>query len=99
MSQPDAGASTTSPRFHVHPHSAHLTKNVPVPSPSGGTPIELDEEDEEHDYESLPVGAGAAVNMAAGAMVRIFLWVLISRFSVMVLGSWTFLIANEIGVT
>lgn len=28
------------------------------------------EEEEEIDYESLPVGAGWGVNMAAGAMVR-----------------------------
>ena len=30
------------------------------------------EEEEEHDYESLPVGAGWGVNMAAGAMVCYF---------------------------
>ena len=39
---------------HLHPHAAHL---------QGG------EDEEDHDYESLPVGAGWGVNMAAGALV------------------------------
>ena len=60
----DAGPSSTTPTLaatldqkqgvHIHPHSAHLQQ--------------VDEE-EEHDYESLPVGAGWGVNMAAGALV------------------------------
>jgi len=57
IAMPDAS------RVHVHPHSAHLEQ--------AHTP--LDAEDDEHDYESLPVGYGWGVNMAAGAMVSICL--------------------------
>lgn len=44
--------------LHVQPHGAHMH--------GAGT---VGDEDDEHDYESLPVGAGLWVNMAAGAMV------------------------------
>ena len=50
------GAAYTFPDIHVRPHGAH------VHSPDVGP--------EEHEYEALPLGAGWAVNMAAGAMVR-----------------------------
>jgi hypothetical protein len=38
---------------------------------SVGAVEQLEEDEEEHDYESLPVGHGWAVNMAAGAMVSL----------------------------
>ena len=46
--------------LHVQPHGAHMH--------GAGT---VGDEDDEHDYESLPVGAGLWVNMAAGAMVSV----------------------------
>ncbi|WVR08332.1 hypothetical protein IAU60_005385 [Kwoniella sp. DSM 27419] len=65
---PSSGSSSGA-HFHVHPHSAHLT-GVPPVQPVGESSVALEEE-EEHDYESLPVGSGWAVNMAAGAMAGI----------------------------
>lgn len=62
---PDSSSSKV-PRFHVHPHGAHLDHPTP-PIQAGESSVALEEE--EHDYESLPVGSGWAVNMAAGAMV------------------------------
>jgi hypothetical protein len=60
----DAGPShPTSHSLHVHPHSAHVGRENG--SGIGGI------EEEEHDYESLPVGAGWGVNMAAGALVSV----------------------------
>jgi solute carrier family 25 iron transporter 28/37 len=53
MASNQAGPSHPTSSVHIQPHGAHLDG--------------LDEE--EHDYESLPVGAGWGVNMAAGAMV------------------------------
>ncbi|KAK4685106.1 hypothetical protein P7C73_g5053, partial [Tremellales sp. Uapishka_1] len=57
-------ASTSSSHIHIHPHSAHR------PNVHGESSIALEEE-EEHDYESLPIGHGWGVNMAAGAMAGI----------------------------
>ncbi|WWC93123.1 uncharacterized protein L201_008090 [Kwoniella dendrophila CBS 6074] len=65
-----SSSSSTIPQFHVHPHSTHLSGNVPPIQPAGESSVALEEE-EEHDYESLPVGSGWAVNMAAGAMAGI----------------------------
>jgi hypothetical protein len=48
---------------HVHPHGAHLDRTT------GAAVAGI--EDDEHDYESLPEGYGWAVNMAAGALVRL----------------------------
>lgn len=62
---PDSSSSKV-PRFHVHPHGAHLDHPTPLIQ-AGESSVALEEE--EHDYESLPVGSGWAVNMAAGAMV------------------------------
>ncbi|AAW43801.1 hypothetical protein CNBE0360 [Cryptococcus deneoformans B-3501A] len=62
-------SSSQVPRFHVHPHGAHLDHPAP-PIQAGESSLALEEE-EEHDYESLPVGSGWAVNMAAGAMAGI----------------------------
>ncbi|OCF39344.1 solute carrier family 25 (mitochondrial iron transporter), member 28/37 [Kwoniella heveanensis CBS 569] len=68
-SSSSASASGSSSHLHVHPHSAHLAGGPPI-QPVGESSIALEEE-EEHDYESLPVGSGWAVNMAAGAMAGI----------------------------
>ncbi|WVQ96363.1 hypothetical protein IAU59_003468 [Kwoniella sp. CBS 9459] len=69
MSSVSSPASGSSSHLHVHPHSTHLTGGPPI-QPAGESSIALEEE-EEHDYESLPVGSGWAVNMAAGAMAGI----------------------------
>ncbi|WRT69391.1 uncharacterized protein IL334_006375 [Kwoniella shivajii] len=79
-SSSSSSSSGSGTHFHVHPHSAHLTANgtgtgngnmsVPPIQPAGESSIALEEE-EDHDYESLPVGSGWAVNMAAGAMAGI----------------------------
>jgi hypothetical protein len=55
---PSDAVDTPGAGIHVHPHGAHLH--------GAGT---IGDEEDEHDYESLPVGAGLWVNMAAGAMV------------------------------
>ncbi|GFZ50263.1 Mitochondrial RNA-splicing protein MRS3 [Saitozyma sp. JCM 24511] len=71
------------PRIHVLPHGITHVDHRPQPTASGsgsGSGVglgvgaveqHLDEDEEEHDYESLPVGHGWAVNMAAGAMAGI----------------------------
>ncbi|RSH93630.1 Fe(2+) transporter [Saitozyma podzolica] len=71
------------PRIHVLPHGiTHVDHHRPQPTASGsgsgsgvglsvGAVEQLEEDEEEHDYESLPVGHGWAVNMAAGAMAGI----------------------------
>ncbi|WWC65555.1 uncharacterized protein I303_108173 [Kwoniella dejecticola CBS 10117] len=69
-SSSSTSTSTSTPQFHIHPHSAHLSGSVPPIQPAGESSVALEEE-EEHDYESLPVGSGWAVNMAAGAMAGI----------------------------
>nr|XP_019009047.1 solute carrier family 25 (mitochondrial iron transporter), member 28/37 [Kwoniella pini CBS 10737]OCF47828.1 solute carrier family 25 (mitochondrial iron transporter), member 28/37 [Kwoniella pini CBS 10737] len=70
MSSSTSSSSSSTTQFHIHPHSAHLTGSVPPIQPAGESSVALEEE-EEHDYESLPVGSGWAVNMAAGAMAGI----------------------------
>nr|XP_019043187.1 solute carrier family 25 (mitochondrial iron transporter), member 28/37 [Kwoniella bestiolae CBS 10118]OCF22117.1 solute carrier family 25 (mitochondrial iron transporter), member 28/37 [Kwoniella bestiolae CBS 10118] len=65
-----SSSSSSIPQFHVHPHATHLNHNIPPIQPAGESSVALEEE-EEHDYESLPVGSGWAVNMAAGAMAGI----------------------------
>ncbi|WVQ79466.1 hypothetical protein IAT38_001565 [Cryptococcus sp. DSM 104549] len=69
MASQSSTPSSSVPHFHVHPHAAHLDHSGP-PIKAGESSIGLEEE-EEHDYESLPVGSGWAVNMAAGAMAGI----------------------------
>ncbi|WWD20030.1 hypothetical protein CI109_104503 [Kwoniella shandongensis] len=64
-----ASGSSSPTHFHIHPHGVHLTPTPPI-QPAGESSVALEEE-EEHDYESLPVGSGWAVNMAAGAMAGI----------------------------